>query len=133
MISLDSIAKISRLKLASVAAQAGLCLAWSETPEDTFCHVVARLYFSTCTDGKLDCVEKYENCTDDHVCNHNQVYLFNACRRTCKGLYGQECDNKKHVSACQCPEGLYEKDSVCNTRVVLEIRGQVHILGVKVL
>ena len=29
--------------LASVAAQAGLCLAWLETPEDTFCHVVAHL------------------------------------------------------------------------------------------
>ena len=43
IISLDSIAEISRLKLASVAAQAGLCLAWSETPEDTFCHVVAQI------------------------------------------------------------------------------------------
>ena len=42
MISLDSIAEISRLYLASVAAQAGLCLAWSETPEDTFCRVVAQ-------------------------------------------------------------------------------------------
>ena len=41
--SLDSIAEISRLQLASVAAQAGLCLAWSETPEDTFCHVVAHI------------------------------------------------------------------------------------------
>ena len=36
IISLDSIAEISRLWLSSVAAQAGLCLAWSETPEDTF-------------------------------------------------------------------------------------------------
>ena len=26
-----------------MAAQAGLCLAWSETPEDTFCHVVAQI------------------------------------------------------------------------------------------
>ena len=45
IISLDSIAEISRLYLASVAAQAGLCLAWSETPEDTFCRVVAHIYF----------------------------------------------------------------------------------------
>ena len=37
IISLDSIAEISRLWLASEAVQAGLCLAWSETPEDTFC------------------------------------------------------------------------------------------------
>ena len=43
IIFLDSIAKISRLQLASVAAQAGLCLAWSETPEDTFCHAVAQM------------------------------------------------------------------------------------------
>ena len=42
IIALDSIAEIPRLYLASVAAQAGLCLAWSETPEDTFCHDVAQ-------------------------------------------------------------------------------------------
>ena len=48
IISLDSIAELSRLKLASVAVQAGLCLAWSETPEDTFCRVVAHIvYFLT--------------------------------------------------------------------------------------
>ena len=41
--SLDSIAEISRLQLASVAAQAGLFLAWSETLEDTFCRIVAQL------------------------------------------------------------------------------------------
>ena len=33
-----------KTQLASVAAQAGLCLAWSETPEDTFCRVVAHVY-----------------------------------------------------------------------------------------
>ena len=43
IISLESIAEISRVELASVAAQAGLCLAWSETPEDTFCRVVAQM------------------------------------------------------------------------------------------
>ena len=37
----DSIAEISRLYLASVAAQVGLRLAWSKTPEDMFCHVEA--------------------------------------------------------------------------------------------
>ena len=42
-LSLDSIAEISRLCLASVAAQTGLCLAWSETPEDIFCRVPAHL------------------------------------------------------------------------------------------
>ena len=29
--------------LASVAAQAGLCLAWSETPEDTISHGEAQI------------------------------------------------------------------------------------------
>ena len=29
-----------------MAAQAGLCLAWSETPEDTFCRVVAQIYIN---------------------------------------------------------------------------------------
>ena len=43
IISLDSIAEISRLQLASVAAQAGLCLAWSETPEDRFSHGEAQM------------------------------------------------------------------------------------------
>ena len=41
VISLDSIAGL-RLELASVAALAGLCLAWSETLKDTFCRVVAQ-------------------------------------------------------------------------------------------
>ena len=45
IIPLDSIAEISRVELASVAAQTGLCQAWSETPEDTFCRVVAHIYF----------------------------------------------------------------------------------------
>ena len=43
IISLDSIAEISSLWLASMAAQAGLCLAWSETPKDTFCRVVVQM------------------------------------------------------------------------------------------
>ena len=44
IISLDSMAKISRLELASVAAQTGLCLAWSETFKDTLCRVVAKSF-----------------------------------------------------------------------------------------
>ena len=41
VMSLVSVTKISSLMLASVAAQAGLCL---ETPEDTFRRVVAQIY-----------------------------------------------------------------------------------------
>ena len=44
IISPVSIAEISRVELTSVAAQAGLCLAGSETPDDTFCRVVAIIY-----------------------------------------------------------------------------------------
>ena len=43
IVSLDSIAEISSLWPASVAAQAGLCLAWSETPEDTFCQILQEI------------------------------------------------------------------------------------------
>ena len=46
IIYLDSIAEISRLQIASVAAQAGLCLAWSGTPEDTFSHDEAQFYLA---------------------------------------------------------------------------------------
>ena len=46
VISLDSIAIISRLELASGAAQARLCLAWSGTPEDTFSRGMAQLALS---------------------------------------------------------------------------------------
>ena len=41
--TLDFIAENSRLQLASVAAQAGLCLAWSETPKDRFSHGEAHI------------------------------------------------------------------------------------------
>ena len=44
VMSVVSVTKISNLLLASVAAQAGLCLTWSETPEDTFSHDDAYIY-----------------------------------------------------------------------------------------
>ena len=43
MIPLVYISEISRLQLVSVAEQVSLCLARSETPEDTFSHGVAQL------------------------------------------------------------------------------------------
>ena len=43
MIPLVYISEISRFWLFSVAEQVSLCLAWSETPEDTFSHGVAHL------------------------------------------------------------------------------------------
>ena len=44
IIPLVSISKISSVYLASVAAQAGLSLSWSETPEDRFSHDEANLH-----------------------------------------------------------------------------------------
>ena len=43
VMSLVSVTKISSLMLASVAAQAGLSLTWSETPEYTFSHDEAHI------------------------------------------------------------------------------------------
>ena len=40
-----NISRFCRVERASVAAQAGLCLAWSETPEDMFYCVVAQMKF----------------------------------------------------------------------------------------
>ena len=44
IISLHSVAEISRLYLASIAEQTSLSLAWSETPEDIFCRDEAHLF-----------------------------------------------------------------------------------------
>ena len=44
VMSLVSVTKISTIMLASVAEQASLSLAWSETPEDTISHDEAHLF-----------------------------------------------------------------------------------------
>ena len=57
VISLDSIAEISRLYLDSIVEQASLSLTWSETPEDMFCHGVAQwqvLYYKSVISYSLD-------------------------------------------------------------------------------
>ena len=66
MIFLDSIAEISRLYLASVAAQASLCLTGSETPKDTICRVVAHLVSETWF--YMDHVEMFERYKPDMIC-----------------------------------------------------------------
>ena len=48
---LDSI--ISLDSIAFVTAQVGLCMAWSETPKDTFCRVVAHVFYGS---GNLSCL-----------------------------------------------------------------------------
>ena len=61
IISPDFIAEISSLYLASVAAQAGLCLAWLETPEDTSCRVVAHLIWREAKYFPNMCSNNFEN------------------------------------------------------------------------
>ena len=44
IIPLVYVSEISRFELVFVAEQVSLCLAWSETPEDTFSHGVAQIH-----------------------------------------------------------------------------------------
>ena len=52
-----------------MAAQAGLCLAWSETPEDTFCRVVAHVVL----------VLLYFDYFSHFVCFVNLVSFYTKC------------------------------------------------------
>ena len=52
MIPLVYISEISRFLPVSVAEQVSLCLAWSETPEDTFSHDEAQVYYIVKTSNK---------------------------------------------------------------------------------
>ena len=49
-----------------MAAQAGLCLAWSESPEDTFCRVVAQIIeeYGKLLEGR-EISDKYGECIDN--------------------------------------------------------------------
>ena len=51
--SLVSVTKISSLLLASVAEQASLSLTWLETPEDTFSHGMAHIYYACYVKGTV--------------------------------------------------------------------------------
>ena len=84
IISLDSKAKISRSLLASVVAQAGLCLAGSETPDDTFCRVMAHLYIYT-----SHCVLVYKFLYINKVIIAQVYQCMCACMHVC-------------VCACMC-------------------------------
>ena len=69
IISLDSIAEISRLQLASVAAQAGLCLAWSETHEGTFSRGAAHVFLLKC------CMQREKHKKKLTFCNKTIWYI----------------------------------------------------------
>ena len=55
VMSLVSVTKISSLMLASVAEQASLSLAWSETPEDTFSRDEAQIQIRLSMQNTLKC------------------------------------------------------------------------------
>ena len=74
-----SVTEISSLMLASVAEQASLSLTWSETPEDTFSHDEAHVYFPS-KRGKNE-LESTKTTLTSHKVNFNNehhVYLLFA-------------------------------------------------------
>ena len=78
-ISLDSIAKISTLA-ASVVEQASSSLTWTETPEDTFCHVVAHLRIIEIYFTSIFCVPVigyFEICKLSRDCQLYYLLSFN--------------------------------------------------------
>ena len=76
VMSLVSVTKFSSLMLASVAEQASLSLTWSETPEDTFSHGVARIYVVCWRTVTHTCVGKRGKELKPNVGrNHAQVLI----------------------------------------------------------
>ena len=74
-----------------MAAQAGLCLAWSDTPEDTFCRVVVHILGIiviifhqslsrdmtkqtkwVCTQGRLSSAWAFAQSCQSHRCRHEE-------------------------------------------------------------
>ena len=94
IISLDSIAEISRLQLASVAAQACLCLAWSETPEDTFCRVVGHFVLIHVNILKLTDVSSYDKIITIHS---KEILIWTASSEF--GTY-RLCEQRRFRRAC---------------------------------
>ena len=75
--------------LASVAAQAGLCLAWSETPEDTFCRVMAHIlitnhfnfvYYPKLLQSCLHNNEPQHDKTNKMTCTQQQLIILDICQ-----------------------------------------------------
>ena len=74
-----------------MAAQAGLCLAWSETPKNTFCRVVAHMI---CTiNVKWNMKSDAERC---YKCN-NFVYAKNSkVLHACHKLWTEICEIRQN-------------------------------------
>ena len=86
IIFLESIAEISKLWLASVAAQASLCLGWSETPEDTFSHDMVQIKQET---KRAKTFKKDLKPECDSFTPHNQTFM--ECPRARTGNDGMIC------------------------------------------
>ena len=63
-----------------MAAQAGLCLAWSKTPEDSFCRVVAQLHLTIkeqkCEDVLREVSDYGKFSTKHEVCGMKSFFFF---------------------------------------------------------
>ena len=71
-----------------MAAQAGLCLAWLETPEDTFSYGVARLFYldvDECEQGTSTCDSLCQNTIGSYRCACQTGYVLNRDGKTCRG------------------------------------------------
>ena len=62
--------------------QAGLCLAWSKTPEDMFCRVLAQMFFIF-TVFFIAIYRKFPKYSDTQkiCCNHFKIWTMWLCHR----------------------------------------------------
>ena len=82
ILPLVPISKISRLKLASVAAQAGLNLTWSKFPEDRFSLDVAHLKMETEEEDAAFCFMHIMHCDFERTVTYQTVpRQANLCLR----------------------------------------------------
>ena len=58
-----------------MVAQAGLCLAWSETSEDTFCRIVAQMVDLRCLPTGLRALQMQQLNTEDPVLAFHSIFI----------------------------------------------------------
>ena len=70
------------------------------------------MYFSTCTNAKLNCTE-IPGCVSNVQCPSNQVYVTDEalCTSTCQN-YPHTCDRDHLFTGCSCPGNLTMSPSV---------------------
>ena len=105
IMSLNSIAQISRLLLAFVAAQAGLCLAWSETPVSWLIYNKRKLTNALMHAGPDELQTGFHNVTET-MCVSTQWLDLNAstkaskCSATKRSRYHKKIEKFRHPKTC---------------------------------